>query len=82
MSIELINCNYHPESWQKFIDAWIQERIRFNQEEVYQNSNSKGEMVDYYPIHPKGSPNRQFLEDRMMEDIQYLLKKENDQTRI
>ena len=73
---ELFECRVYPQTWEEFIDKWIQSKVRFRPEEVYSEKGPRGEDRQYYPVHPKGSSNRPWMEENMMKHIQYLLSKE------
>ena len=73
---------YHPETWEEFIQFWIQEKVAYREEEVYTEVRLRtdGSLIysrKYYPVHPIGSSNRPYLEEKMMSDIKYLLLKNN-----
>jgi hypothetical protein len=46
-----------------FIEAWIQNRVKFNQNEVYEEVYDNS-IKQWYPVHPKGSSNRRWMEEK------------------
>jgi hypothetical protein len=45
----------------EFVDQWLLEKVRFREEDVFERETSK----KWYPIYPKGSSTRSYLEERM-----------------
>jgi hypothetical protein len=74
-SIELVDVSSRPNNWEDFIEAWIQNRVKFNQNEVYEEVYDNSIVKQWYPVHPKGSSNRRWMEEKMMSDIKHILNK-------
>jgi hypothetical protein len=58
----------------EFIDEWLFEKVLFKEENVFETEPRPGKIKRWYPIHPKGSANRPYLEERMRAGLQYLLR--------
>jgi hypothetical protein len=48
--------------------------VKFNQNEVYEEVYDNS-IKQWYPVHPKGSSNRRWMEEKMMSDIKHILNK-------
>jgi uncharacterized iron-regulated protein len=70
---QLVDVSSRPNNWEDFIEAWIQNRVKFNQNEVYEEGDNS--IKQWYPVHPKGSSNRRWMEEKMMSDIKHILNK-------
>jgi len=49
----------------EFISEWLIERVRYKEEDVFETEPRPGKIIKWYPVHPKGSSNRPYLEERM-----------------
>lgn len=56
----------------EFLDQWILEKVRFREEEVFETEPRPGKTRKWYPVHPKGSSNRPFLEEKMRSSLNQL----------
>lgn len=56
----------------EFIDRWIIEKVAFKEEEVFQTETLSGKNKKWYPVHPKGSSNRPWMEERMRSSLNQL----------
>jgi hypothetical protein len=68
----------YPQSIEEFIQTWLQEKIRYDENGIITKVQTNGKIVKYHPVHPIGSPNRKYLERRMKEDLEYLISKYKD----
>lgn len=50
---------------EKFVNDWLLEKVAFKEEEVFETESRPGKTRKWYPVHPKGSSNRTYLEERM-----------------
>ena len=64
----------------EFIDQWLIEKVRFREEEVFETEPRPGLIRKWHPVHPKGSSNRPFIEEKMRAGLIRLfkLKSENE----
>jgi len=58
----------------EFISNWLIERVVFKEEEVFETSLPSGKIKKWYPVHPKGGPNREYLEGIMRNSLIQLFK--------
>jgi hypothetical protein len=65
----------YPQSIEEFVENWLQEKVIYGENDIITKVQSNGKIVKYHPVHPKGSPNREYLERRMKEDLMYLIQK-------
>jgi hypothetical protein len=64
----------------EFIDQWLIEKVSFKEEKVFETEPRPGKTIKWYPVHPKGSSNRPFLEEKMRASLIYLFKVKNNKT--
>jgi hypothetical protein len=66
----------------EFIDMWVIEKVRYKEEDVFETEPRPGKVKKWYPVHPKGSSNRPWVEEKMRGSLIRLfqLKSENDKT--
>ncbi len=65
----------YPQSIEEFVENWMINKVVYDESKIITKSNSKGMLVKYHTVHPKGSPNRKYLERKMKEDLIYLIEK-------
>lgn len=65
----------YPQNIEEFIQNWLQQRVVYKPDSIITETKNSGRVVQYHPVHPIGSPNREFLERRMREDLEYLIAK-------
>jgi hypothetical protein len=58
----------------EFIDHWLIEKVRFREEEVFETEPRPGLIRKWHPVHPKGSSNRPYIEERMRAGLITLFK--------
>ena len=58
----------------EFIDDWLLEKIRFDEENIFEKEIRPGKTRKYYEIYPKGSSTRKYLEEKMRNSIERLFK--------
>lgn len=68
----------YPQSIEEFVESWLQEKIRYDENGIITKVQSNGKIIKYHPVHPKNSPNRKYLERKMKEDLIYLIQKYKD----
>ncbi len=61
----------------EFISDWLIEKVRFKDDCVYETEPRPGKIIKWYPVHPKGSSNRLYLEQRMRASLTSLFKLKN-----
>ena len=49
----------------EFISDWLFEKVRFKEESIFESEPRPGKIIKWYPVHPKGSSNRPYLEEKM-----------------
>jgi hypothetical protein len=61
-----------------FVNDWLQEKVVFKEENIFETELRSGKFRKWYPVHPKGSSNREYLEGRMKNSLAqlFLLKEE------
>lgn len=61
-----------------FIDDWLPEKILFKEDQVFENELQPGKTRRWYPVYPKGSSTRDYLEKRMRSSLYDIVRqKEN-----
>lgn len=65
----------YPQSIEEFIQNWLQQKVVYQPDSIIVETRRTGRVVKYHPVHPIGSPNREYLERRMREDLEYLINK-------
>ena len=58
----------------EFISDWLIERVIFKEEKIFETEPRPGMIKRWYPVHPKGSSNRQFIEQKMRNGLIALFK--------
>lgn len=59
---------------EKFVDDWLFEKVAFKEENIFETEPRPGKIRRWYPVHPKGSSNRPYLEERMRASLISLFK--------
>ena len=59
---------------EEFVNDWLLEKIAFKEEEVFETELRPGKIRKWYPVHPKGSSNRPYLEEKMKAELLRLFK--------
>jgi hypothetical protein len=59
---------------EKFVDDWLFEKVAFKEENIFETEPRPGKIRRWYPVHPKGSSNRPYLEERMRASLIALFK--------
>ena len=62
----------------EFIDQWLIEKVRFREEEVFETEPRPGLIKKWHPVHPKGSSNRPYIEEKMRAGLVQLFKLKNE----
>ena len=62
----------------EFIDDWLQEQVVFKEENIFEREYRSGKTRKYYPVHPKGTATREYLEERMRNGIERLFRTNRD----
>lgn len=57
---------------EKFVDDWLFEKVAFKEENIFETESRSGKIRRWYPVHPKGSSNRPYLEERMRSSLNQL----------
>ncbi len=70
--VELISVEWHPETWEEFVEFWKKDKIRFCEEEVFEDEKGK----KWYRMYNK--PTLEYLREKMLRDIEYLKQKTNE----
>jgi hypothetical protein len=65
----------YPQNIEEFVENWIINEVVYDESKISTKVQSNGKVIKFYPVHPKGSPNREYLERRMKEDLMYLIQK-------
>jgi hypothetical protein len=68
----------YPQSIEEFVENWLIEKVRYDETSIITEVRHGGRIVKYHQVHPKGSPNRVYLERKMKEDLMYLIQKYKD----
>ena len=71
----LVDLTPYTQSIEEYIETWITTKVVFCENNIITTVDAKGKSIKYYPVHPKGSPNREYLERRMKEDLIHLIEK-------
>jgi hypothetical protein len=58
----------------EFIDDWLIEKVVFKEDRVFEKELRPGKTKKYYPVHPKGTSTRKYLEERMRNGIERLFR--------
>ena len=58
----------------EFISDWLIERVIFKEEKIFETEPRPGMIKRWYPVHPKGSSNRPYLEEKMRAGLIRLFK--------
>jgi hypothetical protein len=58
----------------QFISEWLIEKVTFKEEQVFKTELPSGKIRKWYPVHPKGSSNRERLEGFMRNGLIQLFK--------
>jgi hypothetical protein len=58
----------------EFISDWLLEKVIFKEEKIFETEPRPGMIKKWYPVHPKGSSNRQFIEEKMRAGLIALFK--------
>lgn len=58
----------------EFINNWIIEKVTFKEDRVFETELRSGKTKKWYPVHPKGSSNRPFLEEKMRAGLLQIFK--------
>jgi hypothetical protein len=58
----------------EFISDWLLEKVIFKEEKIFETEPRPGMIKLWYPVHPKGSSNRTFIEERMRAGLIALFK--------
>ncbi|CAB4175384.1 hypothetical protein UFOVP1247_130 [uncultured Caudovirales phage] len=58
----------------EFISDWLIERVIFKEEKIFETEPRPGMIKRWYPVHPKGSSNRPYLEEKMRGSLIALFK--------
>jgi hypothetical protein len=70
----------HPElerEISEFISDWMIEKVLFKEENIFETESRPGKTKKWYPVHPKGSSNRPYLEERMRAGLSRLIRLKN-----
>jgi hypothetical protein len=58
----------------EFIEEWLLEKIVFKNENVFELELRSGKTRKWYPVYPKGTSTREYLEGRMRNGIERLFR--------
>jgi len=58
----------------EFVNDWLQEKVAFKEENIFETEIRPGKFRKWYAVHPKGSSNRPYLEERMKNSLIALFK--------
>ena len=58
----------------EFISDWLIERVIFKEEKIFETEPRPGMIKRWYPVHPKGSSNRPYIEEKMRASLIALFK--------
>jgi hypothetical protein len=58
----------------EFISDWLIERVIFKEEKIFETNPRPGMIKKWYPVHPKGSSNRPYIEEKMRASLITLFK--------
>lgn len=58
----------------EYVDRWIIEKVVFREDKIITYVNAKSTVIKYYPVHPKDSSNRRWLEESMTRDLENLIE--------
>lgn len=58
----------------EFISDWLIERVIFKEEKIFETEPRPGMIKRWYPVHPKGSSNRPYIEERMRASLIAMFK--------
>ena len=58
----------------EFISDWLIERVIFKEEKIFETEPRPGMIKRWYPVHPKGSSNRPYIEEKMRAGLIALFK--------
>jgi hypothetical protein len=62
----------------EFISDWLIERVAFKEENIFETEPRPGKFRKWYRVHPKGSSNRPFIEEKMRTGLIQLFKLKNE----
>jgi hypothetical protein len=62
----------------EFISDWLIERVAFKEENIFETELRPGKFRKWYRVHPKGSSNRPFIEEKMRASLIRLFKLKNE----
>lgn len=65
----------YPQTIEEYVDKWITEKVVFVENNLITTVDVKFGVKKYYPVHPKGSSNRKWLEKSMKKDLEFLIEK-------
>jgi hypothetical protein len=65
----------YSQSVEEYVEKWIVNKVVYDESKISTKVQSNGKVIKFYPVHPKGSPNREYLERRMKEDLIHLIEK-------
>jgi hypothetical protein len=65
----------YPQSIEEFVETWMINKVVYDESKIIIKPNSKGMLVKYHTVHPKGSPNRKYLERKMKDELIHLIEK-------
>jgi hypothetical protein len=65
----------YSQNVEEYVEKWIVNKVVFCEDNLITTVDAKGKVIKFYPVHPKGSPNREYLERRMKEDLIHLIEK-------
>ena len=66
----------------EFINDWLQEKVIFNEENIFETELQPGKIRRWYAVHPKDGSNRKYLEGKMkarLRDLLNQLKRKEDE---
>lgn len=58
----------------EFISDWLLEKVIFKEEKIFETEPRPGMIKRWYPVHPKGSSNRPYIEEKMRAGLIALFK--------
>jgi hypothetical protein len=62
----------------EFISDWLLEKVIFKEENIFETEPRPGKFKKWYAVHPKGSSNRPFIEEKMRAGLIQLFKLKNE----
>jgi len=67
---ELVSVEWHPETWEEFVEFWKSDKIRFHEKDVFEDEKGK----KWYRLY--NEPTLNYLKEKMLKDIEYLKSKQ------